>query len=105
MLIPDPSNNQLAAMAAGDRMPKPTKLGGITVTVQREANRPYSTFNNAELVNSVRMFQLGQLKDPARIAELEREVLPRLAAGTLPNGIILVHNLRSDNAVEDPHVA
>ncbi len=86
-------------------MPEPTKLGGITVTVRREANRSYSTFTNAELVNSVRMFQMGQLKDANRIAELEKELLHRLASGTLPNGIVLMDNLRTDNTVEDTHVA
>lgn len=83
-----------------------TRLGGITVNIEKvEPNRSYSTFTASELRNSVNMALRGQLKDPARLSELEKELIHRAAQGTLPNGIILVDQIRTGESQEDVHVA
>lgn len=79
------------------------RLGGITVNIKLEPNRSYSTFTASELRNSVNMALSGQLKDPARLAELEKELIHREAQGTLPNGIILVDKIKTEQ--EDVDVA
>lgn len=63
------------------------KLGGISVSIVTGALRPYSQFSDSELKNSVSMALSGQLKDPARLGELEQDLLRRQQAGLLPEGI------------------
>lgn len=84
---------------------EPVKLGGITVNIKLEPNRSYATFTDKELRNSVKMALSGQLKDSARLAELEKELLHRAAQGTLPTGIYLVDQIRTGEEQEDVHVA